>query len=233
MGSTVPNWPPVSGEYITGDPESQAAVITLASELDKERLTRHCALAGSMKTENIGIEKVVANIVSNTNIRYLVICGAEVHGHLSGDAVMAMHRSGIDEEGRIIEAKGAIPYITNIDIDTINIWRSQVVEVIDLINVEDMDRIVQAIDDLAPTDEFEGEPLLISFGGGGEIVEEGTTVMSPELVSLEARIRTIESDVKDLGKVQKIMSGMYSGMFQGFVIGFVITVILLLLRRLI
>ncbi len=232
MGSTVPNWPPVSGEYITGDPESQAAVITLASELDKERLTRHCALAGSMKTENIGIEKVVANIVSNTNIRYLLICGAEVHGHLSGDAVMAMHRSGIDEEGRIIEAKGAIPYITNIDIDTINIWRSQV-EMIDLINVEDMDRIVQAIDGLAQKEEFEGEPLLISFGGTGKTEEEGVTVMSPELVSLEARIRTIESDVKDLGKVQKIMSGMYSGMFQGFVIGFVITVILLLLRRLI
>lgn len=232
MGSTVPNWPPVSGEYITGDPESQAAVITLASELDKERLTRHCALAGSMKTENIGIEKVVANIVSNTNIRYLLICGAEVHGHLSGDAVMAMHRSGIDEEGRIIEAKGAIPYITNIDIDTINIWRSQV-EVIDLINVEDMDRIVQTIDGLAQKEEFEGEPLLLSFGGAGETVEEGMTVISPELVSLEARIRAIESDVKDLGKVQKIMSGMYSGMFQGFVIGFVITVILLLLRRLI
>jgi tetrahydromethanopterin S-methyltransferase subunit A len=232
MGSTVPNWPPVSGEYITGDPESQAAVITLASELDKERLTQHCALVGSMKTENIGIEKVVANIVSNTNIRYLVICGAEVHGHLSGDAVMAMHRSGIDEEGRIIEAKGAIPYITNIDIDTINIWRSQV-EVIDLINVEDMDRIVQTIDGLAQKEEFEGEPLLLSFGGAGETVEEGMTVISPELVSLEARIRAIESDVKDLGKVQKIMSGMYSGMFQGFVIGFVITFLLLLLRRLI
>ena len=232
MGSTVPNWPPVSGEYIAGDPGSQAAVITLASELDKERLTRHCALVGSMKTENIGIEKVVANIVSNTNIRYLLVCGAEVHGHLSGDAIMAMHRSGIDEEGRIIEAKGAIPYITNIDIDTINIWRSQV-EMIDLINVEDMDRIVQTIDGLAQKEEFEGEPLLLSFGGAGETEEEGITVISPELVSLEARIRTIESDVKDLGKVQKIMSGMYSGMFQGFVIGFVITFILLLLRRLI
>lgn len=232
MGSTVPNWPPVSGEYITGDPTFHTAVITLASELDKERLTRHCALVGSMKTENIGIEKVVANIVSNTNIRYLVVCGAEVHGHLSGDAIMAMHRSGIDEEGRIIEAKGAIPYITNIDSDTINIWRSQV-EMIDLINVEDMDRIVQTIDGLAQKEEFEGEPLLISFGGAGETEEEGMTVMSPELVSLEARIRTIESDVKDLGKVQKIMSGMYSGMFQGFVIGFVITFILLLLRRLI
>ncbi|MCK4928971.1 MAG: tetrahydromethanopterin S-methyltransferase subunit A [Methanosarcinales archaeon] len=232
MGSTVPNWPPVSGEYITGDPGSHAAVVTLASELDKERLTQHCALAGTMKTENIGIEKMVANIVSNTNIRYLLVCGAEVHGHLSGDAIMAMHRSGIDDEGRIIGANGAIPYITNIDSDTINIWRSQV-EVIDLMNVEDMDRIVQALDGLAHTEEFEGEPLLVSFGGGGETVEEGITVISPELVSLEGRIRAIESEVKDLGKVQKIMSGLYSGMFQGFVIGFVITFMLLLLRRLI
>ncbi len=122
MGSTVPNWPPVSGEYLTGDPGLHAAVITLASELDKERLIQHSAIAGSMKTENIGIEKIVANIVSNTSIRYLVICGAEVHGHLAGDALMAMHRSGIDDEGRIVGAKGAIPYITNIDSDTINIW---------------------------------------------------------------------------------------------------------------
>ncbi|MCL7415745.1 MAG: tetrahydromethanopterin S-methyltransferase subunit A [ANME-2 cluster archaeon] len=232
MGSTIPNWPPVSGEYLTGDPGLHAAVVTLASELDKEHLIQYSAIAGSMKTENIGIEKVVANIVSNTNIRYLVICGAEVHGHLAGDALMAMHRSGIDNDGRIVGANGAIPYITNIDSDTINIWRSQV-EIIDLMNVEDMNKIVQALDGLAPKEEFEGEPLQISFGGGGEIVEEGITVISPELVSLESRIRAIESEVKDLGKVQKIISGLYSGMFQGFVIGFVITFILLLLRRLI
>jgi len=232
MGSTVPNWPPVSGEYLTGDPGLHAAVITLASELNKERLIQYSAIAGSMKTENIGIEKIVANIVSNTSIRYLVICGAEVHGHLAGEALMAMHLSGINDEGRIVGAKGAIPYITNIDSDTINIWRNQV-EIIDLMNVEDMDKIVQALDGLAPKEEFEGEPLQISFGGGGEIVEEGTTVISPELVSLESRIRAIESEVKDLGKVQKIISGLYSGMFQGFVIGFVITFILLLLRRLI
>ncbi|NIA03168.1 MAG: tetrahydromethanopterin S-methyltransferase subunit A, partial [Nitrospirae bacterium] len=118
MGSTVPNWPPVSGEYLTGDPESHVAVVTLASELDKERLTKRCAISGTMKTENIGIEKVVANIVSNTNIRYLIVCGAEVHGHLAGDAIKAIHENGIDDEGRINEANGAIPYITNIDSET-------------------------------------------------------------------------------------------------------------------
>jgi tetrahydromethanopterin S-methyltransferase subunit A len=232
MGAAISNWPPVSGEYQTGDPTSHVAAVTLASELDKDRLAQHCAIVGTMKTENIGIEKVVANIVSNTNIRYLVVCGAEVHGHLAGDAIMAMHHNGIDDEGRIIEAKGAIPYITNIDAETINIWRSQV-EIIDLVDVEDLNQIEQAIHGLAEKGEFEGEPLLISFGGGAEEVEEGTTVMSAELVSLEARIRAIEAQIKDVGKLQKIMSGLYSGMFQGFVMGFVITFILLLFRRLI
>ncbi|MBE0523714.1 MAG: tetrahydromethanopterin S-methyltransferase subunit A [Methanosarcinales archaeon] len=232
MGSTVQNWPPVSGEYLTGDPESHVAVVTLASELDKERLTKRCAISGTMKTENIGIEKVVANIVSNTNIRYLVVCGAEVHGHLAGDAIKAMHEHGIDDEGRINEANGAIPYITNIDSETIDIWRSQV-EIIDLMNVEDLTRIEGAIDNLAQKEEFEGEPILVSFSGGGQETVSGVTVMSPELVSLEARIRSIESEVKDLGKVQKVMSGLYSGVFQGFVIGFVVTFILLILRRLI
>lgn len=230
IGSTVPNWPPASGEFIVGDHESQIAVVTLASKLDKESLMQHCALIGTMKTENIGIEKVVANIVSNTNIRYLIVYGAEVHGHLSGDAIMAMHRNGIDDEGRIIGAIGAIPFITNIDVDTINIWRRQV-EIINLINVEDINRIEEVIDGLATMEEFEGEPLLLSFGSAGEINEEGLSVISPELVSLEARIRAIESEVKDLGKVQKVLSGLYSGIFQGFIIGFVITFILLLLRR--
>ncbi len=50
----------------------------LASELDKNRLIKKAAIFGAMKTENIGIEKVVANIISNTSIRYLVECGAEV-----------------------------------------------------------------------------------------------------------------------------------------------------------
>jgi tetrahydromethanopterin S-methyltransferase subunit A len=232
MGAAISNWPPISGEYQTGDPASHVAAVTLASELDKDRLAQHCAIVGTMKTENIGIEKVVANIVSNTNIRYMVICGAEVHGHLAGDAIMAMHHNGIDDEGRIIEAKGAIPYITNIDAETINIWRSQV-EIIDLVDVEDIDQIEQTIHGLAEKGEFEFAPLLISFGGGAEKRKEGTTVMSAELVSLEARIRAIEAQIKDVGKLQKIMSGLYSGMFQGFVIGFVITFILLLLRRLI
>ena len=107
--------------------------------------------------------------------------------------------------------------------------KESLIEIIDLINVEDINRIEQVIGGLATMEEFEGEPLLLSFGSAGEINEEGLSVISPELVSLEARIRAIESEVKDLGKVQKVLSGLYSGIFQGFIIGFVIILVVALL----
>jgi len=222
----------VRGEYASGDPASQVAVVTLGSELDKNRLVKKAAIVGSMKTENIGIEKVVSNIISNTNIRYLVVCGAEVHGHLAGDAIIALKNNGIDDEGRIIEAKGAIPFISNIPRDLIDRWREQV-EVVNLMNIEDADRIEKEIDSLPVKEPFEGEPVTVTTGGVEDEKEEGAGAVSRELVAIEARVRTIEGEIKDLGKVQKIMSGLTSGLFQGFVIGFVITIVVFAIRRLI
>lgn len=184
-----------------------------------------------MKTENIGIEKVVSNIISNTAIRYLVVCGAEVHGHLAGDAIIALNHNGIDEEGRIIGAKGAIPFISNIPADQINTWRDQV-EIVDLINIEDVDRIEKEIDSLQSREPFEGEPVTVTLGTVKEEKDEGEKIVSPEIVAIESRVRAIESEIKDLGKVQKIMSGLISGLFQGFVAGFVVTIILFAIRRL-
>ena len=56
-------WPVISGDYIVGDPESPVAVTTLASHIEAE--LSGAAIAGPCKTENLGIEKVVANIISN------------------------------------------------------------------------------------------------------------------------------------------------------------------------
>ena len=75
-------WPVISGDYIVGDPESPVAVTTLASHIEAE--LSGAAIAGPCKTENLGIEKVVANIISNPNIRFLILAGAEVQGHITG-----------------------------------------------------------------------------------------------------------------------------------------------------
>ena len=64
-------WPVISGDYIVGDPESPVAVTTLASHIEAE--LSGAAIAGPCKTENLGVEKVVANIISNPNIRFLIL----------------------------------------------------------------------------------------------------------------------------------------------------------------
>ena len=82
-------WPVISGDYIVGDPESPVAVTTLASHIEAD--LSGAAIAGPCKTENLGIEKVVANIISNPNIRFLILAGAEVQGHITGQSFKALH----------------------------------------------------------------------------------------------------------------------------------------------
>lgn len=107
---TSENWPVITGDYIVGDPESPVAVATLASHIEEIPSAAGAAIAGPCKTENLGIEKVVANIISNPNIRFLMLCGAEVQGHITGQSIQALYEHGCDEEKkRIIGATGAIP----------------------------------------------------------------------------------------------------------------------------
>ena len=113
---TADNWPVVSGDYIVGDPESPVAVTTLASHNEDIPASAGAAIAGPCKTENLGIEKVVANIISNPNIRFLILCGAEVQG--------------------ITGATGAIPFVENIPMEGVERFQQQV-ELVDLIDNED------------------------------------------------------------------------------------------------
>ena len=99
------------GDYSVGTPESRIAVVTLASSLEKYN---EAAMWGTCKTENLGAEKIVVNTISNSNIRFILLCGGESRGHLAGKTLLALHSNGIDENGRIIGSDGAIPFIENI-----------------------------------------------------------------------------------------------------------------------
>jgi len=98
------------------------------------------ALYGSLKTENIGIEKIVANVISNPHIRYLFVCGDEIRGHCSGSSIIALNNNGIDKQNRIIDAPGAIPYIENLNSDAIKRFQNQI-EIVNLIGVNDKSKI--------------------------------------------------------------------------------------------
>lgn len=135
-------WP---GKYSTGNPESNIAIVTLDEDFSFNE--NDVAIWGPMKTENLGIERVVANTISNPNIRYLIICGNEIRGHKSGKSFISFYENGVDDDGRIREAPGAVPYIENISEEAISRFREQV-EVYDLIGVVDKDEIFDLIEKL-------------------------------------------------------------------------------------
>ena len=168
-------WPVISGDYIVGDPESPVAVTTLASHI--EAGLTGAAIAGPCKTENLGIEKVVANIISNPNIRFLILTGAEVQGHITGQSIKALHENGADaDKKKIIGATGAIPFVENIPLDGIERFQQQL-ELIDLIDTEDVAVIQSKIDECIEKDPgaLEEDPIIMEVDEENEkliIVDE-------------------------------------------------------------
>jgi len=148
-------YPPEEGRFVRGNDLSPVAVCVIlkwpadAIPPSIERLVRigvetGAALSGTLQTENIGIEKMLCNLVANPNIRYLVICGPESPGHSTGEAVLALSVNGVDESRRIIGTKAPTPYLYNVPAEVISRFREQV-KVIDLLNEGDPELVRQAV----------------------------------------------------------------------------------------
>ena len=153
--SPHPDYPPEEGRYLRGNDSSPVAVaIVLNNDADKvppevEKLVRAgveggAALSGTVQTENIGFEKLVCNIVANTNIRYLVLGGPESEGHLTGEALKALFSNGVDEKKRIIGTDAPHPFLFNLPMEFIERFRKQVT-LIDLQFNADPEIIRQAV----------------------------------------------------------------------------------------
>ncbi|MBN1322977.1 MAG: tetrahydromethanopterin S-methyltransferase subunit A [Methanotrichaceae archaeon] len=142
-GGTSETWPPIRGDYHIGDPARGVAVLTLASRM----IVEGAAICGPCVTENLGIEKVISNVISNSRIRFVLICGQESRGHLPGDAILALHRDGVDDQGRIVGARGAIPYIQNLPREAVARFQRQV-ELVDRIGLEDGESIERLVEEL-------------------------------------------------------------------------------------
>jgi len=135
---------PWGGKFERGDEKQAVAVVTLSETIDLPKDL--VAVYGPMKTENLGVEKVIANIISNPNIRFVIVAGREVRGHRSGDSIVSLHKNGLDENNRVRGTKSAIPYIENLPSEAVARFRQQV-EVVDLIDVEDTKQIIHTIND--------------------------------------------------------------------------------------
>ena len=149
------SYPPEEGRYLRGNDYSPVAVaVILIYDQEKippdiESLVRvglesGAALSGTLQTENVGIEKLICNIVANPNIRYLVIFGPESPGHQTGDALLRLLENGVDERRRIIGAKALTPYLFNLPMEFIVRFRQQV-RPINLLNEGDPELLRRAV----------------------------------------------------------------------------------------
>jgi len=141
---TPDGYPPEEGRYVRGNDFSPVAVCVILDTFDFDippELTElvmagadsGAALSGMLQTENIGLEKVLCNIVANPNIRYIVLCGRESAGHLPGESLLALNQNGVDERKQIVGSAAPTPYLYNIPVEVIDRFNNQIVSIISLL----------------------------------------------------------------------------------------------------
>jgi tetrahydromethanopterin S-methyltransferase subunit A len=224
--SAASGWPLVKGDFISGDANSPVAVVTMGSHLDEKGLCdAGAAMCGSCKTENLGLEKVIANIVSNPNIRFMLCCGTEVKGHLAGQTMIALHKGGV-KEGRVVGAEGAIPFIENLKDDAIKRFQEQV-ECVNIMESEDFN----ARDPGA----FAADPMVVEVKEAGGAVEVAAAGANPQFLEIEKRLDKIEKNIEfvDAEVAQRVgrKIGRDIGILYGLVAGLTVFVMLLFLLQ--
>jgi len=196
-GEAASGWPIVQGDFHTGDSKSPVAVVTMGSHLDESGIcTAGAAIAGSCKTENLGLEKVIANVISNPNIRFVITCGTEVKGHLSGQSLIALHQNGV-EGGKIVGSKGAIPFIENLTADHIKRFQEQV-ELVDIMEAEDTATISAKMNELKARDPgvFPGGPMVVEIKEEGGAGPASSATANPQFLEIESKLDAIEKKLE-------------------------------------
>lgn len=130
--NTKQKWPVVSGNYKVVNATHPIAVCTLTSTNLIQPISQweNIAIVGNLYTPNLGIEKIIKNIVSNPNIRVLVLCGKDSPIFKAGQAIQCLFKHGITSEKRIRNAQGHFPVLQNLSIEKIDQFLKQV-ELID------------------------------------------------------------------------------------------------------
>jgi tetrahydromethanopterin S-methyltransferase subunit A len=145
-------WPFLPGKYFVLDPEAPVAVTTLGSVALSlqvaEAAPKGLCIVGKLETENIGIEKIVKNILSNPAIRFLICAGNEPPKHLSGATLLALFKNGIDAAKRVPGSPGMRPILPNTTSNEVEVFRRQV-DPVDMIGCTDINLISAKVAELA------------------------------------------------------------------------------------
>jgi tetrahydromethanopterin S-methyltransferase subunit A len=145
-------WPPLPGDYQVVRYQAPVAVCTLNSydlavQL-AQRAPEGLAIVGTLHTENLGIERLIRNVVANPHLRFLILCGPDTQqaiGHLPGQSLASLFSEGLDERGRIRGARGKRPVLKNVRPDHVESFLRQI-ELVEHIGEEELHRIYASID---------------------------------------------------------------------------------------
>jgi tetrahydromethanopterin S-methyltransferase subunit A len=232
--SPASGWPIVKGDFHSGDPNNPTAVVTMGSHLDEQGICdAGAAICGSCKTENLGLEKVIANIISNPNIRFMLTCGTEVKGHLSGQTMKALHANGV-KDGRVVGAEGAIPFIENLKDEAIKRFQEQV-KVVDIMETEDLGAIKAKLAELKAQDPgaFPADAMVVEVKEAAGGVEVAAAGVNPQFLEIEKRLDKVEKQIEfvDAEIAQRVgrKIGRDIGILYGLVAGLIVFVLLLVL----
>jgi tetrahydromethanopterin S-methyltransferase subunit A len=159
-------WPPLPGDYHVLRYRAPVAICTLNSaDLARriaDRQPNGVALVGTLHTENLGIERIIRNVLTNPDIRFLVLCGEDTQqaiGHLPGQSLASLFGEGLDERGRITGARGKRPVLKNLSREQVAAFLRQI-ELVSLIGEERDTMILDAARKAAASDRepFDGAP---------------------------------------------------------------------------
>lgn len=145
-------WPYVPGKYFVVDAAAPVAVTTLGSVALAQDLAKSApkglCVVGKVETENIGIEKIIKNVISNPAICFLICAGKEPPKHLSGATLLALFKNGVDAAKRIPGSPGMRPMLPNTTPEEVEAFRQQV-EPVDMIGCTDIAPIVAKVEALS------------------------------------------------------------------------------------
>lgn len=139
---------PIPEETYFGNKDSSIAVCTLSSiqllrQIADSDLMDNIVIVGRLFSENRGIDALVRSVNSNQTIKTLIICGSEVQGHMTGAALLALYKHGIDDTGRIITSCSPDP-VLNIRKDEVDRFCS--LNVVDMIGETNLSALKAMVD---------------------------------------------------------------------------------------
>jgi tetrahydromethanopterin S-methyltransferase subunit A len=142
---------PIRLSYEMGNGKTLAICTLSEMSLMKEIISREdimskIFLVGRLLSENRGIDNILETVHKYPHLKYLILFGRDVKGHLPGQALISLSNYGTREDGYIIGARGSNPTLKSTK-EAISYFRTSI-EIVDLIGCRDIWQLKLLIDRL-------------------------------------------------------------------------------------